>query len=589
MFEIGAAKRDITCFIKGVGMFGYGMHFHRVKDIETRLYARAYTFKDSETGNKSAYVCAEIMSCTTAVRKGVIKKLQEDFPKLGYFADNVMIAGTHTHSAPGGYSHYALYNITISGFVPKVYETIVNGIVEAIVEADKNMRPGKIYFDTGEFEPGIDVAFNRSVKAYNNNQDVKKVEEKDRNLAVHRKMYLMRMDDMNGNSIGSINWFGVHTTSVGNDYSKICADNKGYAAEYFEEYLKEKAGNLPLTIDKKNGLSSGITAFAQEACADISPNFVWSRKRKKMRGKFVDDYDSARYNGKLQFEKAKEIYEKSLSCELKESAIDYGLAFNNFDNIVIDPDFANGKKNLLTGPACLGVAFFEGTTDGFGITKLLGNILRVWIEAVEIYEKSKFSMGEQREKIFKKYRAHGKKHIMMETDERRILGTPFINKLIVPGWADKSIFYLKQQYNSGGLKDKPWAPNVLPTQILILGNIAIAAVPGEISTVAGIRLRNSILEVLKKRGINQVVLSSYANAFSGYITTYEEYQTQCYEGGHTMFGEWTHAAHQTKFKELSHELLKKPRERNLVSKAQPVEFTEEDLKKRMFEENEFAG
>lgn len=575
MWEIGASKKDITCFIKGVGMFGYGMHFHRAKDIETRLYARAFTFKDTVHGSKCAYVCAEIMSCTTAVRKGVIKKLQEEFKELGYTAANVMIAGTHTHSAPGGYSHYAFYNITIPGFVPKVYETIVNGIVDAIIEADRNMRPGKIYFDTGEFPPETDVAFNRSVKAYNANPEVNAIEEKNKHLAVHRKMYLLRMDDMEGNPIGSINWFGVHTTSVGNDRFKICADNKGYASEFFEEHLK----------NSRDAGGEAVVAFAQDACADISPNYVWSRKRKKMRGKFVDDYDSARYNGKLQFEKAKEIYENSVSKELKEPAIDCGLLYDDFSSILIDPDFTNGKKKQRTGLPCLGVAFFEGTTDGAGITKFLGNILRVWIDAVQIYEKSKFSMGKEREKIFAKYKSQGKKHIMMETAERRILGTPFINKLIVPGWADKTIFYLKQQYNSGGLKDKPWAPNVLPSQIIILGNIAIAAVPGEISTVAGIRLRKSILDILKKRGIEQVVLSPYANAFSGYITTYEEYQAQCYEGGHTMYGEWTHAAHQTKFKELALELLKDPGERNLMSKAWPVEFTEEDLKKRMFEEN----
>ena len=136
MFEIGAAKKDITCFIKGMGMFGYGMHSHIVKDIETRLYARAFTFRESSTGKKFAYVCAEILSITTAVRKGVINKLQQEYAELGYFADNVMLAGTHTHSAPGGYSHYALYNITIPGFAPKVYDTLVNGMVEAIIEAD---------------------------------------------------------------------------------------------------------------------------------------------------------------------------------------------------------------------------------------------------------------------------------------------------------------------------------------------------------------------------------------------------------------------------------------------------------------------
>lgn len=583
MFEIGAAKKDITCFIKGVGLFGYGMHFHRAQDIETRLFARAFTFKDSQTGKKSAYVCAEIMSCSISVKKGVLSKLHKEFPELGYTADNIMIAGTHTHSAPGGFSHYALYNFTISGFVPKVYEKLVNGIVEAIVEADKYLRPGKIYFDTGEFPPEIDVAFNRSITAYNKNEDVLKQDEKNTHLAVHRKMYLLRMDDLNGNPIGSINWFGVHTTSVGNDYSKICSDNKGYAANFFETLFQNPTAEpIPGNVPERNP----VIAFAQDACGDVSPNFIWSRKRKKMRGKFVDDYDSAKFNGKLQFEKAKEIFEKSKQHEITDITIDSGSIFENFGNITIDKEFTNGKENQRTGPPCMGVSFFEGITDGFGIPKFLGNIVRSWVRIIKVYEKisAAFSNKEQREKIFTKYDTQGKKHIMMETSEKKILGTPFINDLIIPSWADKSIFYLKQQYKSGGLSDKPWAPNVVPLQLFILGNLAIAGIPAEISTVSGIRLRKTILEILKKRGVDHVVLSPYTNGYSGYITTYEEFQVQCYEGGHTMYGEWTSAAYQTKFKELALEMLKAPHERKLESKVQPIEFTEDDLKKRMFHE-----
>lgn len=581
MWEIGSAKKDITCFINGVGMFGYGMHFHRVKGIETRLFARAFTFKDSVSEKKTAYVSAEILSCTTSLRRGVLKKLHDHFPELGYHDDSIMIAGTHTHSAPGGYSHYALYNITVPGFVQKVYETLVNGITEAIVEADKNMKPGKIYFGSGEFAPEIDVAFNRSLKAYNRNPDVLKQDEKNRHLAINRKMYLLRMDDLGGNPIGTINWFGVHPTSVGNDYFKICGDNKGYAADYFEEYLKN---SFPGRSQADGG---AVAAFSQEACGDVSPNFVWSRKRKRMRGKFVDDYESAKYNGSLQFGKAKEIFENALRNEITRSHIDCRLVYEQFGNIAISPEFANGKEDQRTGPPCLGVSFFEGITDGFGIPKFLGNIVRVWTSGLRVFEKltAAFSNKAYREKIFTKYDTQGEKHIMMETSDRRILGTPFINDLIIPSWADKTIFFLKEQYKSGGLDEKPWAPNVLPLQIIILGNVAIAGIPAEISTVSGTRIRNTILEVLKKRGVEHVVLSGYTNAYSGYITTYEEYQEQCYEGGHTLYGEWTSAAYQVRLKELSAEMLKEPGERSQANSTQPVEFSEDDLKKRMFSES----
>ena len=47
----------------------------------------------------------------------------------------------------------------------------------------------------------------------------------------------------------------------------------------------------------------------------------------------------------------------------------------------------------------------------------------------------------------------------------------------------------------------------------------------------------------------------------GYTTTREEYQEQCYEGGHTIFGQWQLAAFQTRFAELARELRKPEPER----------------------------
>ena len=73
-----------------------------------------------------------------------------------------------------------------------------------------------------------------------------------------------------------------------------------------------------------------------------------------------------------------------------------------------------------------------------------------------------------------------------------------------------------------------------------------------------------------------------SNAYCGYVTTYEEYQCQCYEGGHTVFGEWTLAAFQTKFKELALQLLKNPESRTIDQSIAPYEFTEEELGKRSF-------
>ena len=50
-----------------------------------------------------------------------------------YTEKNVIISGTHTHSGPGGYWQYVLYQLSTSqGFVRENFDVIIDGIVESI-------------------------------------------------------------------------------------------------------------------------------------------------------------------------------------------------------------------------------------------------------------------------------------------------------------------------------------------------------------------------------------------------------------------------------------------------------------------------
>ena len=108
-------------------------------------------------------------------------------------------------------------------------------------------------------------------------------------------MKLLRFDTPEGKPIGSINWFGVHTTSISNDNTRLCYDNKGYAAAYFEQDIQQQTNNQQF-----------IAAFAQDVAGDVSPNYKWDKDKKWMRGKYKNDFKSAQYNGKLQYQKAKD-------------------------------------------------------------------------------------------------------------------------------------------------------------------------------------------------------------------------------------------------------------------------------------------
>ena len=45
------------------------------------------------------------------------------------------LSGIHTHSGPGGYLQYVLYDITSLGFVRESFDTLVDGVVEVRLRA----------------------------------------------------------------------------------------------------------------------------------------------------------------------------------------------------------------------------------------------------------------------------------------------------------------------------------------------------------------------------------------------------------------------------------------------------------------------
>jgi neutral ceramidase len=583
MFLIGAAKTDITAFKKGAGMLGYGLYSNTMEDIETRLFARAFVILDPASQTKVCFVSCELGFITIALKKGVLKELRSRDPQLGYDDDNLILTAQHTHSGPSGYSYYGFYNISTPGFVMEIYQKLVQSIADSIQQADSSQRPGKIILTSGSFAPEKEVAFNRSLNQYNQNPEVKeKATRETAHLHVNREMTMFKFVSDTGEDIGEINWFGVHPTNISNDNNKVSSDNKGYAAQYTEDYFAAK------------GKKDFVAAFAQGTCGDVTPRFRYNPKHTFQRGywegKYKDDFESARYNGKLQSEKAIEIYEAAdkQGFEVNSAGIDYDMLFVNFGNVTCDPQFANGQLDAQTGPAVQGVSFFGGAImDGPGGHPAVIGVFRILARIVKVYEYvlANIKNGKFKQVVYRKYKTQGKKDVMIETHARRILGTKYIDKLIAPSWSDPSVASIKNFFTKAGHRNKPWTPKILPLQIVTIGNVALACFPFEITTIAAKRLRKSLEETLKDRGIRQVILVPYANGYSGYITTYEEYQVQMYEGGHTVFGEWTLAALQTKFDQLAKAMLIPKHDRQVKHDDLPPDFTEDELNQFPFYKN----
>lgn len=105
----------------------------------------------------------------------------------------------------------------------------------------------------------------------------------------------------------------------------------------------------------------------------------------------------------------------------------------------------------------------------------------------------------------------------------------------------------------------PWDPEVLPLQILRIGQFFIVAVPSEFTTMAGRRLRNAVRDTIVSSGGPEdavVIISGLSNTYASYVTTYEEYQIQRYEGASTIYGPHTHASYVQNFIRMANALAK---------------------------------
>jgi neutral ceramidase len=560
---VGAAREEIVIAGRGFGMLGYGRVEHKVLGQSTQLHSRAFCFDDGQPGNTLYFAQAEICMVFPELKRAIVERVQQRIGAGNITSERFMFASQHTHCGPGGYSHYPFYNFSISGFRKDVFDAIVTSVSDALIAAWHARLPAQLQFAVDRFPDTVDVAFNRSLAAYNRNPKAPKLGDHQTHLAIDRRMWLLkvcRAED--GGTIGQINWFGVHPTSISSKVSLLSYDNKGYAADYLERQMG------PGTV----------AIFAQHFAGDVSPNAQGSTRPDWPRGKYKDEIVSAEYNGRLQCDQAwKMMQAMGASDTLEGNVLDAALVNKDFSTLAIDADFADGKTDEHTTPPCHGLSFYEGSpVDGPGIHQPITGLVKLLAQIARrrTLRRAKREGTEALAKAQALYRAQSPKIVVTESAEGVLLGLRDRQKL--PGAMDPMLAEMQRQDRAGALDEAPWVPVVLPLQFLRIGELAIIGFPGEITTVAGQELQQLSLQVLAPAGIRKVVIASYANSYCGYCTTWHEYQQQQYEGGHTTFGSRTHDAFRTEYRRLLRECLKPANERVLASAPEKI-FSEATL------------
>uniref|UniRef100_A0A671RJL9 Neutral ceramidase n=1 Tax=Sinocyclocheilus anshuiensis TaxID=1608454 RepID=A0A671RJL9_9TELE len=494
LYLIGVGRADCTGPVADLPMMGYANTEQTVRGIHTRLFSRAFIVDDGS--KRVVFITADIGMVSQRLRLEVLQELKAKYGDL-YRQDNVVMSGTHTHAGVGGYFQYTLFMITSKGYIKPSIQAIVSGIVKSIDLAHRNLRPGRIFINKGQL---VDSNLNRSPHSYMNNPE----EERNRyEFNTDKQIVIMKFTDLDGDGMGLLSWFAVHPVSMNNTNRMVSSDNLGYASYGFEQ--EKNIGFLP-------GEGPFVAGFSSSNLGDSSPNIlgpvcvntgekcdylnsscpIGGKKECLAFGPGEDMFESTRMIGENMYKKAKELY-SSAKQELHGPV--YGA--HQWVNMTDETVPLNSTHTGRTCKPALGHSFAAGTTDGGG--------------------EFNFMQGDTNGDPF------------WDGIRDAVLGPP--SNETTACHRPKPILFSTGEMNS----PLPWHPAIVDVQIITIGSLAIVAE----------------LEVKESFANAEVVVAGLCNIYTHYITTYEEYQIQRYEGASTIFGPHTLSAYIQRYRGLA--------------------------------------
>jgi len=476
-YLIGTGIADVTGPAWGSPMWGYSKPGQNTEGIHTRLKSRAFIFVDPTTDNRLLFSSVDLGNIEHHVFLEVLDRLKLIYGSL-YNKNNTILSATHTHSGPDGYSHIRRATSVAGSLNLQHFERIVSGIVKSVKTAHGNLQPGNILINSGEV---VGAGANRSMKAYNANPDKERASYRG---AMDLDMTLLRLQGEQS-ALGSINWFAVHPTSMTFNNKLISGDHKGYASLTWEQQSADSSDALLA--------ENFVAAFAQSTPGDVTANLNLNNS-----GPGESDIDSTGIIGQRQLDVAQTLFNDA--TELISGPIDSRQLYIDMSSLSVSNEFTAAGEQI-TCPSAYGYAFAAGSSEDGG-----GHFL--------------FSEGMKEQKWW------------LDFIIRRVTGTESWTQSVKDCQLPKAILF------ETGSGDVPLQSQIRSVSIARVGSLAIIAMPTEITTMSARRIRQAVKKALAPWA-RHIVIAGYANGYAGYITTPEEYETQQYEGGHTVHGKWT--------------------------------------------------
>ncbi|MAD45055.1 MAG: alkaline ceramidase [Oceanospirillaceae bacterium] len=467
----------------GMPMGGYSVMANRGQGFRTRIKARVVYLNDGD-GQSLAVVQTDLTAASLLLHHEVASRVAEH---TGLKPSDIAITASHSHSAPVNFFDNDFYNKhTSSGqwLEPEFLEFAASRIAAGIIEAHDKRRPAKIA--TGKKDI-YGYNRNRSLDSYVLNNNVGEIDLDDPQAkfrAVNPSLYMVRIDvaddDGHFKPLAAFSSFSVHATALTAPVEVYNADLFAYAQKDLEWKIHDKYNtDWPVV----HALSTGTQGDMAPALEEHGDNWIthfdvnWKAARKLGQG--IGAEAIALFES-LQPQLTADI---SLATAARELNI---REHNSIGDVEICHDAAVGNA-LAAGayerrtPWLTLIPFFHG-----------GNIMarRWWF----------FTEGCQ--------------------GNKRHLGFSFLQPILEP---------------------KDSFPHTVMFQLLRINDMVVLPVPFESTVEAGRRMAHSVAEEFAAAGedAGYVWVASNANGYFGYTTTPEEYRRQNYEGGHTLYGQYT--------------------------------------------------
>jgi neutral ceramidase len=468
-FRAGAAEVDVTPH-PGLPMAGYSLAGQIGRGFLGRLLARALVLEDP-AGSVVAFCVLDLMSASRYVLE---KTATLTAAGSGIPIDRLVLLGTHTHTAPGGYFGNSLYDgfaQSQSGFRRSWADWVAVRAAYAVNRAAAALAPARLAFAV---RPIWGISHNRSLEAFLHDPEAvswnapgspgdgapSELTLSERSIDPRLSVFAAFERDSD-RPIGALAAFACHATALGSDFDLYAADWPGEASRVAADRLAP-AGERPVVLI---ALSAAGDANAMVSGAELGP--------------------------RLAVEVGRRVGE-AVATSVRD-------AEPGAESLPVDVRW--GEWNLA-GPEC--------RVAGDPATELSPR----WMIGAPVLAGSE----EGRSALFKAGLAwEGMTSETYPPEDPQHPKQPPLGRV---AGAVRGLFKLSPS-------------PVLPLQAIRLGDRLVVTVPGEPTTVTAWRIERGAGDAA---GGAATVVLGYAGGYGGYYTTEEEYREQHYEGAHTIFG-----------------------------------------------------